>query len=253
MDYKQIAVEAAQKSGEILKHYFTQNVEATFKDEKKRDLVSKADLASEQIIKEILPKEHNLLMEESGYVDNNSEYTWVVDPLDGTANFLRKIPFFSISIALVKKKEVIIGVVYNPVLKELYVAEKGAGATQNGEKITVSEAKTISESLVVQSLDTDAEKREDNFHNIKNILNVVQDIRILNACALSLAYIASGKIEATIISGANSWDIAAGTLLVEEAGGKITTFDNMPWNYKIGRMIASNKLIHSELIDLISQ
>lgn len=252
-DYIRIAVEAAKKSGNILRRYFSQNLEARFKDQNKRDLVSPADLASEQAIKEILPPEHNFLMEEGGYVDNRSEYTWIIDPLDGTANFLRKIPFFSISIALVRNHEVILGVVYNPILEELYIAEKGAGATLNGEKIRVSGTKTVFESLIVQSLDTNNEKRADNLKNMQKIFFDAQDIRIFNACALSLCYIASGRSEAAIISGANLWDIAAGTLLVEEAGGQITRFDGSPWRLEEARVIASNRLIHSELIGLINQ
>ncbi len=251
MGFKEIVISAALKAGEIVKEHYNQNVSFSTKDEESRDYVTKADLASEKIIIAELKSQYshnNFISEESDVINNNSDYTWIIDPLDGTTNFLRKIPFFSISIALAKADKIILGCVYNPINNELFFAEKGTGAYLNNRKITVSSNNILSKSIVSQSFDYATEERKDNFKNIQALFFYTEGFRIFHSTALELCNVACGRTDAHMVSGANSWDVAAGAFIVEEAGGRVTQFDGSQWNFKIPRIIVTNSAIHSELI-----
>jgi len=255
MEHKEVVILAALEAGEILQKYYQKsvgfsNLKFSAKDQAGYDYVTEADFASEKTILTTIKNHypnHNFILEESSTINNCSEYTWLIDPLDGTTNFLRGIPFFSISIALVKTGEIILGCVYNPASKELFFAEKRKGASLNNIKISVSSKNTLSKAIVSQSFDYSNEKRKDNLMNINSLFFNVESLRLFHSTALELCNVACGRVDAHLVSNANSWDVAAGAFIVEEAGGKVTKFDNSSWDFKIPRIVATNKNIHTEL------
>lgn len=252
MELKTVAIKAAKTAGNILKSEFfrPQNV----KGKAKHDVVSDADYKSEKtiikIIKDNFP-EHNIITEESGNEHKKSEFSWYIDPLDGTSNFVIGNPYFSVSIALAKNNEVILGVVFNPILNELYIAEKGKGALLNNKPISVSSTQNMSDSFIASAYSSDEK-------NIKKGLKVIEKLSfnsrkvVINfSPALNLCNIARGRIEALVDNGTTPEDHAAGSLIVIEAGGKIQNYSSKTWNInKIG-IIASNGKIHNNIIKLI--
>ena len=170
--------------------------------------------------------------------------------MDGTTNFSRNIPLFSVSIALIKRDEIILGSVYNPISRELFFADS-TGAYLNDKKINVSSNAKLSSSIVSQSFDYSNEKRKDNLKNIEKIFFKIEGFRLFHSTALELCNVACGKIDGYIVSCANPWDIAAGAFIVEKAGGKVTNFDGSNWNYMKPRIIATNGLIQGELLNVL--
>lgn len=250
-EYKKVAFTAAKVAGNIVSDFYGKKLRANVKGAAGKDFVTKADLKSEQAIISIIRKHfplHSILAEESGAHTQDSEYTWIIDPLDGTTNFFRNIPFFSVSIALAKKDRVILGLVYNPILNELFFAEKGVQAELNGKKIHVSDRKTLSVSILSQSFDYSNDKRKDNFKNIKNIFFKVEGFRLYHSTELELCNVACGRTEGYMVSSSNPWDIAAGAFIVEQAGGKVTEFNGSKWSYERPRIVVTNRLIHAELL-----
>lgn len=248
--YKEVALAAAQKAGAILARHVGCHVNIRAKDDIGRNLVSNADLESEKIIiaeiKKYYPS-HNIVAEESAREDNSSEYTWIIDPLDGTMNFLRGFPIFSVSIALARGEDVIVGVVFNPITKELFVAERGKGAYLLDKPIHVSSRATLAQAVVAQNIDNSPQKREIYLHNLQNLFQEVEGFRQFHSTALEMCNVACGRTEAFILNGANSWDIAAGALIIEEAGGKVTSSDGGAWCWRRPTLVTSNGLIHQEL------
>lgn len=249
------ATELAKNAGSLIKKHFEQKLNKTKKDKEERNFVTRADLESEEFIINSIKKEfpdHNILAEESGSLTSLSGFIWIVDPLDGTTNFSRNLPFFTISIALAKNDRVILGIVYQPINDELFYAEKGKGAFLNAKRIIVSENHSLSKSIVSQSFDYSNKKRRDNIKNIQKIFFLIEGFRLLHSTALELCYVASGRYDGYMISSANPWDIAAGALIVEEAGGSVTKFDGTQWELMRPRIVATNGLIHKELLKKIN-
>ncbi|VVB66013.1 Fructose-1,6-bisphosphatase/inositol-1-monophosphatase [Candidatus Gugararchaeum adminiculabundum] len=244
-----VALKAAKLSGEILMRHYQSVLSITEKTP--GDIVTNADFESEKAIigeiKRSFP-DHNFLSEESGSENRNSEYTWIIDPLDGTKNYARGFPFFCVSIALAKGDEVILGVVFAPFGKELFTAEKGKGAFLNGKRISCSQTKTVHDSYVAYC---DGNGMENRLFTL-NLLNAFKrdafEVRKFGSAALELCYQACGRIDGFIAVGAKAWDWSAGGLLIEEAGGKISDLQGKPWNIHSKNLIAGNKYIHAELV-----
>ena len=250
----EIAIRAALEAGKILEKYFEKEIIRETKDD--GSVITKADTESEAVIKKIIldafPK-HSIIGEETGLTKNGEHYTWYIDPLDGTRNFSQGIPFFAVSIALVYQKEVIVGVVYNSLLDALFYAEKGKGAYWNDKKISVSKADVKHCIVTVASGRTlpDLKMRRNLMRDLPE--QVVSAVRDFACTALDLSYVARGNTEADIKFGLKTYDFAAGILLVQEAGGKVTTLDGKPWKLEENSYIASNGVFHDVLVDEVKK
>jgi len=246
----EVAIKAAKEAGKIVKENFGKSQRVTLKENK--SFLTETDLASEKkiisIIKESFPN-HSIMAEESGLSEKSSYYAWYIDPIDGTSNFVTKVPFFVVSIALMKQDKAIAGVVYNPILNELYSAETGQEAKIDDEALKVSEKNSISEFMVGYARPN--AKKEGFTELFQKMELSTRSPKILGSMAIHLSYVASGKSDAAVILSPNSWDIAAGAFIVEEAGGKVTDFDGMPWSVNSKDILASNGRIHDELLDIL--
>ena len=244
------AIVAAKKGGEVLSRYFEMvGLEWELKDDK--SFVTKADEEAEQAIvshiREQYP-DHGFLGEEGSHTKTDAEYVWVIDPLDGTKNFLNGIPLFAVSIALLRRREVIAAVVYNPTTRSLYAAERGRGATYNGKKITVSKQPAEMGIVTFGPGQKDKETLNRFFAASENFF---KSKRYLGATALELGYVARGGTEAFVCIGLKKWDYAAGALLVSEAGGTLTDYKGGAWNIEENYFLASNGVAHDALMKLV--
>jgi len=254
---------ALHEAGKILLENFGKISDYEVK-ESQSSIVTKTDIDSEkqimQIISEAFPT-HNLLGEENGFQNKNSEYTWVVDPIDGTSNFAAGIPWFGVIICVLKNFKPTMAGCYLPVQNQLYFAEKGKGATLNGKQISVSNESVLKNNLVVYSLDFSDEpgKTEREAQIIQKLVRNVRNLRSTN-CLVDLCYTADGKFGAAINQSTKIWDIAGTGLLIEEAGGRVTDLNGDKFNFTLTKnnynrnfeIVATNKLIHSEVIKLIT-
>ena len=249
-------------AGEILHANFEKKQKIEIK-ENQCSIVTETDkLAESAIIKNIQKKypNHNILSEEIGYIDKNSEYTWIIDPLDGTSNFAAGIPWFGILIAVLKNNEPILSGAYLPIQKELYFAEKGKGAFKNNKPISVSQEENLENVLFAYSLDY-SENNEKTTQESKMIKNLVQNVRNIRATnsLLDFLYTAEGKFGGNINQTTKIWDIASPALIIEEAGGKVTDITGNKLNFTINNatinknftIIASNKLLHHKILKII--
>jgi myo-inositol-1(or 4)-monophosphatase len=250
---KDTAIEAAKKAGTILlkKYQHFDRSKVSFKS--KHEILTAADLAAEkEIIKTIrksFPK-HQILAEESGETTTKSDYKWFIDPLDGTTNFSMHNPIWATSIALSYKNKVILGIIYSPSLEEFFYTEKGKGAYLNNKKIKVS--KFSGEKVINTFCHGNQEKHIKKAIKYYNKQKLAQfDARQLGSASMELAYVASARVESITIPGANYWDIAAGALLVKEAGGKVTDFNNKTWNLDSYDIIASNGKVHKQILEAL--
>lgn len=253
---KNFAIQTAKKAGGLILDHFNKvgKNDVTYKSS--HELVTKFDYESEKlIIKEIQKKfpDHAIISEEAGELPKNSDYTWIIDPLDGSTNFKIGSPFWAVSIALIYKKEIILGVIYAPALKELYVAEYGKGAFLNNKKIHVSDQNNFANAI-------NAYCHGSTLSDIKKAVAIydylklhTRDCRQLGSAALELGFVAAGRIESINIPGAHKWDVAAGVLLVREAAGRVTDFTGKDWNLGSHDILATNGKIHQQLLEIISQ
>lgn len=252
------AKSAARIAGDILKDGFG----TTFKIDNKQgrnNLVTEYDYASEKAIinhiKSIYPN-HKFLAEESGSTGskNDDEVIWVIDPLDGTVNFAHSIPIFSVSIAALYRGELLCGVIYQPLLDELFYAGKGKGAFLNGRQIAVSPSDDIHTSLLVTGFPYNVDKNPYNCVDtfVKIVLKGIP-IRRLGSAALDLAYVACGRFDGFWEADLHPWDLAAGVIIVEEAGGKVTKYDGKAFNIYDITILATNGIIHEQIMDVINK
>ena len=247
------AIKAAKNAGIILEKYFETNLQRELKDD--ASIVTIADKEIEktiiQTISEVYP-DHTFLGEEGGEQNQGSEFTWVIDPIDGTTNFVNGIPLFAISIALVKNNEHVVSVIYNPITETLFSAEKGKGAYCNGSRFNVSDqdAKTGMITIGTSSGAKDKELVRKLFYHAHDY---IKSVRYLGSAVIELGYLARGGTEGFVNVGTKKWDYAAGTLLVLEAGGMITDFDGNSWQLDQNYFLASNKIIHPQLLELIKK
>jgi len=251
------AVDAALEAGAFLKANLGKVKEIEHKLGEETNLVTEIDRASERIIigrlKARFPG-HDFLGEEFGSHEAVSDYKWVIDPLDGTVNYTHSLPIFSVSIGLEYRGEVVLGVVYDPNLKELYTAEKGKGAFLNKERIRVSKTTRLIESLVVTGFPYDIKKNPDHaVEHFTNFLSEAQAIRRLGSAALDLCYVAAGRFDGFWEVKLNPWDMAAGVLLVQEAGGKFTDFVGRPSSIYTKNMLSTNGLIHEQMVKVLGK
>ncbi len=249
------ATTMAEEAGQILQKYWGKLSHIQQKGFS-WDLVTEADQESEDLIlgriKELFP-DHSILSEEAGeHLFDQSEYCWVVDPLDGTTNYTHQYPMVSISIALLQNQVPIVGVIYNPIMQELFLGEKGKGATLNGTAIHVSNVASLEMGLLSTGFAYDRKENPDNnYAEFCHITNLSQGVRRGGSAALDLAYVAAGRLDGFWERGLNPWDIAAGVLLVEEAGGTVSSYEGTPLILDTGRLVASNSHLHQELISAL--
>lgn len=251
-EFLSVAIDAAREAGALLFENFGK-VDAV---ERKKDksLVTKFDKESERLIRDkILSKfpDHGIIGEESGEHLGSSEYTWVIDPLDGTHNYVRGIPMFGVSIGLVYKKEFAAGVVFLPIDGELYTAEHGGGAFKNGNRISVSPCRTLEECTLLydSSMKTDAEEKIAFFGKIAPL---VFNLRIFGTSVRNLTYLAEGKIDLAVEFDDKLWDFAACASIVLEAGGSMTDHDGQMITPECRRYVASNGSIHNLVMELLT-
>ncbi len=252
-----LAIDAAQTAGAILRSGFGSTFKVSSKSER-HDLVTDYDYRSEQsIISSIKAKfpHHHFLAEESGATHDSvaqSNVRWIIDPLDGTVNFAHAVPIFSISIAAEVDGELVSGVVYQPLLHELFVAEKGKGAWLNGKKITVSTTSNLSDSFLVTGFPyIVAENPSNCIDHFSRFLQLGIPIRRLGSAALDLAYTAAGRFDAFWEVSLSPWDVAAGVLLVLEAGGKVSNYFGESYVVGNGSIVASNGLFEHEILKVL--
>ena len=222
------------------------------------DFVTSADKRTEKILIDELQKAHpeyGIITEETGIINkSNTEKRWIIDPIDGTMNFLNGIPQFAISIGYEEKGEIICGVIFNPIINEMFIAEKGNGAYLNNSRIRVSNKKKIKNALLVTGGPKENSKIKNKiFSEYINVSNNVSNVRKFGSAALDMAYVACGRFDGYWQRELNYWDIAAGIIILKEAGGFINFFEEDKNNALKKNIIASNSNIHNELLDLISK
>jgi len=253
-NFKEVALRAAKESGKIIIGNLNKIKEIDYKG--KFNLVTNVDQQSQDKIVEIIHHslpDHGILAEEKGGLKKkDSPYKWLIDPLDGTTNYAHGYPCFCVSIALEKEGNVIMAVIYNPVLNELFFAEKGKGAFLNGGKICASQTKKVSRSLLATGFPYNRGENL-NYHlkQFKNFMEHCHGIRRDGSAALNLSYLAMGRFDGFWEVNLSPWDTAAGSLIVKEAGGKITTFSGKPFSHYAKETLASNGLIHQEMLKIL--
>ena len=251
--FKRTAIEAAHRSAKILRSRFG-NI-SRIRKKADAEIVTEADTESENAIISTIQAQypdHAILGEECGLIKGASEYKWIIDPLDGTVNFAHQVPIFSISIALAVQDTIVLGIILDPVNDELFAAVSGQGAKLNGDPIQVSAPATISESLLVTGFPYNVEEIfETVMVRYSRCLKASQAIRRLGSAALDLCYVACGRFEGFWEQNLKPWDTAAGALMVVEAGGKVTTFSDQPYEVKHAEILATNGLIHQEMLGLL--
>ncbi|EFB42053.1 MULTISPECIES: inositol monophosphatase family protein [Parachlamydia] len=260
--YLKTATSAATSGGKILKKYW-KNVKQIEDKSTAGDLVTEADKESEKIILQMITEaypDHAILAEESSekHLSSSSDFLWVIDPLDGTVNYAHQNPMVAISIALLYQNKVVVGVVFNPFYQELFQAIKGMGATLNGEKITVSQTRALDKSLLATGFAYDRRTTTDtNYPEFCHLTNLTHGVRRFGAASLDLAFVAAGRFDGYWERGLKPWDMAAGALLVQEAGGKISAYNETPFDLQSGKILATNGMLHhalsQELLNLSMQ
>src|ERR1043166_9062202 len=245
--YLDAAVEAARAAGELLRRHFQQPLRVSSSEA--HDIKLEIDVRAQDLITESLLKkfpDHALYGEEGIVGDQKSDHQWVVDPLDGTVNYFYGIPHFCVSIALRLHNEIIVGVIYDPVRDEMWTAQEKEAPKLNGRSIHVSNRTELAEAVISVGLAKTAETIDTNFPLLKTMIHRVRKCRVLGSSALDMAYVACGRFDAYIETGISLWDIAAGWLLVEKAGGSVDVRprENMKDKYSI---VASNGLIDLKL------
>jgi len=252
-NFLQIAIDAAQQGGVVLKKYFQKEILKEYKEDK--SLVTQADKEIEDLIIGLINKnfpEHSILGEETGHTKKESEYTWHIDPLDGTTNFENGIPIFGVSVALEHRGELVLGVVCNPITDNLFYAEKGKGAYVNHNKISVSQDNAEHGVLSIGS-----GREKEIMHLARTLLfnmpNRVGKVRYLGSAALELSFIARGGLDGFFGIKLKTYDFAAGLIIAQEAGAMITSLEGLPYKFPETSFIASNGVFHDILVDEIKK
>ncbi|HTN42458.1 MAG TPA: inositol monophosphatase family protein [Nitrospiria bacterium] len=252
-----VALQAAKAGGKVLRKFFATDMRIDFKGEV--NLVTEADRAAEAVIVRTIRRrfpDHRFLAEEGGEHATpesiGSDHKWIVDPLDGTTNFAHSFPMFCVSIGLETRGEVVLGLVYDPLHEEMFLAEKGKGATLNGRRIHVSKTEKLNASLLVTGFAYDV--RQDLLNNLDHFSNFslrVQGVRRTGSAALDLCYVACGRFDGFWEMKLSPWDTAAGSLIATEAGATVTDFGNRPYQIYLKEILASNGKIHREMVEVL--
>ncbi|MDP9268154.1 MAG: inositol monophosphatase [Acidobacteriota bacterium] len=250
-DFLPFIEQIAREAGALLMRHFKAKAKVQIEYKGDVDLVTVADRESEALIvgriRERFPK-HDILGEEGTRTETGADFKWYIDPLDGTTNFAHGFPVFCVSIGLEHKGERIAGVLYDPTRDELFAAEKGGGARLNGERIAVSKTAKLSEALVATGFPSHKRHKNPNIHFYHQITLRTHGVRRAGSAALDLANVASGRVDGFWEFNLNPWDTAAGVLLVEEAGGKVTDFSDAPFDISSREVCASNGVLHPALL-----
>ena len=249
------AIETARDAGRLLLEKFGRKIAISKKGD--INLVTEADLASEALIIERIrsyfPK-HSVLAEESGAaaLDGESQWKWIIDPLDGTTNFAHGYPCWCVTLALEHAGEIVVGVTFDPTRNELFAAERGRGATLDGKPIKVSATEELADALLVTGFPYDIKHREKFARNLTELLLKSRGVRRDGSAAIDLAYVACGRFDGFWEEGLNPWDVAAGLLLIEEAGGRVSYYDGSKFSIYAPPICASNGLVHREMTQILS-
>jgi len=247
------AISIAHEAGSLLRYYFERRVHFELKGD--FDLVTEADRASEKLIVERLKQHfphHAVLAEEGSGHESNSEYKWYVDPLDGTTNFAHGYPIYNVTLALEKRGELIAGVIFDPNRDELFTCEKGSGAFRNGARIRVSQSPRVEESLFSTGFPSRRRHLDVNIHFYYQLAMASHGVRRGGSAAIDLAWVACGRLDGYWEFGLSPWDMAAGKLLVAEAGGTCRDMHDQPHGLTSPHIMADNGLIHREVVTLFS-
>lgn len=250
----EVAIAAAKAAGKVLRDGFGQPQDVRYKGEV--DIVTEADEKAEQKIKEVLGEafpDYGMLTEEAGELEGEGDSRWVVDPLDGTTNYAHGFPIFATSIALERESKVVLGVVHDPMTGETYAAERGGGATLDGHTIRVSDTDELIKALLVTGFPYDRTEVPAALDLFGRFAVLTQSMRRLGSAALDLCYVAAGRLDGYYERGIHAWDIAAGALIVEEAGGKVTNYRGRALDLAGREVVASNGLLHPELVGVTGE
>lgn len=247
-------IQIAKEAGEIAREGFGKNFLIETKGSL-TNLVTEYDKKCEEAIISFIKKEyptHSILAEESGKQERSSEYIWVIDPIDGTTNYAHGLPIFSVSIAVLKNDELICGVVYDVMRNALYSSEKGSGAFCNNRKLKVSDNDDLRKSVLVTGFPYNVSENPDfAYERFAAFLKVARAIRRLGSAALDMCYVAEGVFDGFWEVSLNPWDMAAGKLLIEEAGGLVTNFNGEQINIFSRQLLATNKNVHKEMMSIL--
>lgn len=256
-EFLTVAIQAALEAGQILRHGFGTLFDISSKPGK-QNLVTEYDKRCEELILSCLSKKfpsHGFIAEESGSSPTKKEVTWIIDPLDGTVNFAKNIPIFSVSIAAAIGEEVVCGVVFQPMTQELFFAEKGKGAFLNGSLLKVSPTSQLEEAYLATGFPYNID--ENPLHCLETFTSIAKlgcPIRRLGSAAIDLSYVAKGRFDAFWEVVLQPWDIAAAKLFVEEAGGKVSRYDGSSFSiFETGPVIASNSFLHRSLMEKLNR
>ena len=249
------AIQTARDAGSILADRMGRALQVSNKGD--IDLVTEADLASEKLIIERIKSHyprHAILAEESGAIQTvtgQSDWRWIVDPLDGTTNYAHGYPCFCVSIALERAGSIELGVIYDPVRDEVFAAERGQGATLNDRSVRVSAVDDLNAAMLCTGFPYNVRERPDFARDFANFTMKAQAVRRDGSAALDLAYLACGRFDGFWEDGLNAWDIAAGVILIEEAGGRLTDFNGASLDIYTPKVLASNGLIHDKMMQVL--
>jgi myo-inositol-1(or 4)-monophosphatase len=261
--FSDVAILAATLAGHRLlqnfrRHHATilgQQVRSVENRSLSKEVTSSNDYEADQIVIDVISgrcPHHNLLTEETGFIDRGSPYTWVIDPLDGSSNFLNLNPFFSVSVCLAHENVPITGVVFSPFLEEVAVARKGHGCTVNGRQVHVSRTDDFTKSYIVGC--PGGEKHNRRFATLEHALHSqVKDFRKIGSAAIETYMVAAGRVDAFTTLQISPWDVMAGVLCVEEAGGRVTDFNGNAWNLQKTDLLVSNGLVHDTILNEIQK
>ena len=252
--YLETSMEIAREAGAVLSGYFKKHVAYQLKGE--FDLVTEADRASEALVVERLRSHfpnHSIVAEEGGGQEGDSEYRWYVDPLDGTTNFFHGFPMFNVTLALERAGESIAGCIYDPVRDEMFAAERGGGARLNGAPIQVSKLARLEECLVATGFPSHKRHLNVNIHFYYQMAMATHGVRRAGSAALDLAYTACGRLDADWELGLKPWDMAAGVLLVREAGGTVSDMHGGPFALGGPHVLADNSLVHEQALGMFGE
>lgn len=252
--YIDTAIDIGRQAGALILSYLERHIGFELKGE--HDLVTEADRASERLIVERLRAEypgHAIVGEEGSRVNSGAEFVWYVDPLDGTTNFAHGFPVFNVSLGLQRAGQMIAGVIVDPTRDEVFTAERGGGAFLNGRRMHVSKIGKLEDALLATGFPSRKRHQNVNVHFFYQLSMISHGVRRPGAAALDLAYVACGRTDLFWEFALNPWDVAAGILLVEEAGGKVSDMHGAPASLDAAHLLADNGLVHAETVELFAE
>jgi myo-inositol-1(or 4)-monophosphatase len=252
--YLERAIDIAREAGALLANYYERRIPYELKGE--FDLVTEADRASERLVVERLRSHfptHSIVAEEGGGHEGSSEYRWYVDPLDGTTNFAHSYPTFNTTLALEHSGQMIAGVIFDPIRQELFAAERGAGAYLNNRRVHVSNVKRLEDSLVCTGFPSRKRHLSINVHFYHQLAMATHGVRRSGSAAIDLAYVSCGRLDGFWEFGLNPWDMAAGRLIVEEAGGRVSDMNGAAHRWTSKHLLVDNGHLHDQMVEIFGE